>query len=153
MSLFQYRAKDGSVIELERPIGQAPKSVTRKGVKFARVYTMPMLRELTPMERGDKPSVSHQLPTYYGYRQREKCWSEFMQKHGLENTHRRRSQCIKAGIGPTPRYIERRSREAAAQAGALDRFDKRGRVIARSKREVGRNLDTAKKLGDSISWD
>jgi len=152
MATYQYKSSAGEVFEIERPMGEAPKSVRVEGVVYYRVYTQPTIRTLSAFERGEKPSVSSQLPTYYGYRQGDKCWREFFQKNGCEDTPANRTACRKAGFGPQPKYIERRSREAAAKAGALDRFSPKGQPIARSKREVGRNLDTAKKLGDSLEW-
>lgn len=152
--IFCYRSNSGEVIDWEAPIGKAPTSVQIGEVVYERFYGAEnkVLKQLTPLDRGDKPSVSHQLPAYYGYGQREQVWKEHMQRADIEDTPHRRWQMRQAGLVPSPKYIEKRSREAAAKAGVLDRFDKKGRPIARSKREVGRVLDTAKKVGDSLEW-
>jgi hypothetical protein len=156
MSTYVYRSSAGQELEVELPIGTAPKAIKRGGVNFQRYYgpeTIPVFRTLSPLDRGEKPSVSHSLPTFYGYGQRETCWKERMQKLDLEDTPHRRMQVYKAGLGPKPKEIVRRSREAAARAGALDKFTKRGKPIARTKREVGYHLDTAKKVGDDLAFD
>ena len=147
MSTYVYR-HGSRTIEREFPMGTAPAKIGR----YERVYTMPVIRPLTPLERGDKPSIAHSLPSFYGYGQRETVWKEHMRNADIEDTPHRRWQMMQAGLAPKPKYIEKRSREAAAKAGALDRFDKKGRPIARNKREVGRVLDTAKKVGDSLEW-
>jgi hypothetical protein len=156
MSTYVYASASGAKIEREYPIGTAPASVTEKGVVFSRHYgmdTIPIFRTLSPLDRGEKPSISSSLPTYYGYGQRETCWKEKMQQLDLEDTPHRRMQVYKAGLGPKPKEIVRRSREAAARAGALDRFTKRGKPMAVTKRGVGYHLDTAKRVGDKLDWD
>lgn len=153
MSTYLYRSKDGKTIEVDRPIGKAPQRIRKNGKTFNRVITMPVVRQLSALDRGDRPSICHQLPAYYGYGQREQCWKERMEQLGVEDTPHRRMQVTKAKLGPNPRYIEQRSREAAAKAGALDGFDKKGRPIARTKRGVGLHLETAKRIGDDLKWD
>jgi hypothetical protein len=153
VSLYVYKSASGSVVEASFPIGKAPKSLRRGGVIHKRVYTMPVVRQLTPLDRGDRPCVSHQLPQYYGYGQRETCWKERMQQLGIEDTPHRRMQVTKANMGPKPQEILRRTKEAAAKAGALDHFDKKGRPMARTKRGIGRHLETAKRIGDTLGWD
>ena len=156
MSTYVYRSATGQEVELDLPIGTAPKAIRRGGVNFQRYYgveTLPVFRVMSPLDRGEKPSISSQLPQFYGFGQRETCWKERMQKLDIEDTPHRRQQVYKAGLGPKPKEIVRRSREAAARAGALDKFTKRGKPIARTKREVGYHLDTAKKKGDLLAWD
>ena len=152
MSTFVYRSKDGEVLERDYPIGKAPKTVRKGVIRFDRVYTVPTVRQLSPMDRGDRPSISHQLPRYYGFGQRETCWKERMQQLGLEDTPMRRKQVTKANLGPKPREIDRRSREAAAKAGALDRFDKKGRVMAKSKSQARENVSRGRDMGDTLDW-
>ena len=152
MSTYVFGSASGAKIEREFPIGTAPASVTEKGVMFERVYTVPTIRQLSPMDRGDRPSISHQLPRYYGFGQRETCWKERMAQLGLEDTPHRRKQVTKANLGPKPRDIDRRSREAAAKAGALDRFDKKGRVMARSKSQARENVSRGRDMGDTLDW-
>lgn len=142
-------AHRGHQIEKEFPIGKAPPKVGR----YVRVYTAPVIRQLSPMDRGDRPARSWQLPTWYGHGQRETCWKEKMQQLGVEDTPHRRSQVLKAGLGPKPRDIDLRSKEAAYKAGDMESFDRRGRPIARTKRGVGKHLETAKRLGDPLAWD
>lgn len=144
--VYQYR---GRTKEIEYPMGEAPQRVGR----YVRVYTAPTLKQLSPLDRGDKPAISHQLPTWYGFGQRETVWREHMQRHDIEDTPHRRRQMIQAGIVPNPKYIEKRSREAALKAGAGKHFTRDGKPLACTKRETGYHLDTAKKKGDSISWD
>jgi len=154
--IFVYQSADGEKVQGDFPIGQAPKSLQVGEVIYERYYgpeTMPVFRVMSPLDRGEKPSISSQLPQFYGFGQRETCWKERMQKLDIEDTPHRRQQVYKAGLGPKPKEIVRRSREAAARAGALDRFTKRGKPIARTKREVGYHLDTAKKKGDLLAWD
>jgi hypothetical protein len=75
-----------------------------------------------------------------------------MQQLGLEDTPHRRKQVTKANLGPKPREIDRRSREAAAKAGALDRFDKKGRVMAKSKSQARENVSRGRDMGDTLDW-
>lgn len=152
MSTYVYRSSAGKEIEADLPIGTAPKAITRGGVKYRRVYTVPILRELSPLDRGDKPSIAHSLPLYYGYGQRETVWKEHMEKLGIEDTPHRRKQVYKAGFGPKPKEIVRRSREAAIKAGAAEGFTKDGKVLARTKGAVQDVVARARDRGDALDW-
>lgn len=156
--LFDYRHPDGRVIEESFPIGQAPKTITVDGVECERFYgnQVPLMRTLQPFERGDKPVRSRQFPTWYGFRQRDAAWAHFLNSNGLENTQENRHLCIKGGVGPTPRQIERASKAAAEKAGALHRFDKQGNLMAGSKADIQKNLDLVKKTEPEqaeVAWD
>ena len=153
MSTYVYESRAGERIEVEYPIGTAPASVRRKKKRYKRAITIPNLKTLSPLDRGDKPSISHQLPRWYGYGQRETVWKEHMQKLGLDDTPHRRRQLAQCDMGPDPRYIMRRSREAALKAGKADKFTKGGKPLATTKRGVGFHLDTAKKFDDPVGWD
>lgn len=139
-------------VTIERPMGKAPAFIRRGGKRLNRVYEMPQLRELNGWERGDKPMVSNQLPTWYGYRQREKCWSEFMKRQSCEDTVRNRQAFQQRGMGPTPQYIERKSKEAALRAGAERDFTRDGKPAATTKKGIHRQLETAKTVGDRLEW-
>ncbi len=145
--LYDYLHPDGRVIEESFPIAQAPATITVDGAVCERYYgnQVPLMRTLQPYERGDKPVRSRQFPTWYGFRQRDKCWEHFLNANGLENTQQNRHRCIKAGVGPTPKQIEYQSKAAAERAGALDRFDKQGNLMAGSKAGISKNLDLVKR--------
>ena len=155
--LFDYISPQGLIFEETFPIGQAPKVITRDGQKCERYYGnhMPTLRPLSPLDRGDKPVRSRQFPTWYGFRQRDKCWEKYLNANGLDNTQENRHRCIKAGVGPTPKQIERASKAAAERAGALDRFDKQGNLMAGNKSGIRKNIDLAKKVDPTteVAWD
>lgn len=156
--LFDYISPQGLIFEESFPIGQAPKTIKVEGQVCERYYgnQMPMLKNLSAFDRGEKPSRSRQFPTWYGFRQRDAAWAHFLNSNGLENTQENRHRCIKGGVGPTPRQIERASKAAAEKAGALDRFDKQGNLMAGSKRDVQKNLDLVKKTEPEpieAAWD
>ena len=156
--IFCYLHPDGRVLEHVAPIGQAPKTIDVDGVACARYYgagTAPMLKNLSAFDRGEKPSRSRQFPTWYGFRQRDAAWGHFLNSNGLDNTQQNRHLCIKGGVGPTPRQIEYASRAAAEKAGALDRFDKKGNLMAGTKAQAMANIDTAKRVDPAteVVWD
>lgn len=152
--IYEY-SRAGQIVEAEYPIGKAPKWIVRGGMRFARHYTMPVVRNLNSFERGEKPSISHQLPKWYGFGQREQCWKERMQQLGVEDTPHRRRQVLHANLGPSPKYVEKRSREAAAKAGALEHFDKSGKPKAVTKHKgVGYHIETSKRIEETpLKWD
>lgn len=159
MATYCFQSADGSVIERDAPMTNAPKVgsiIVVRGKRYRRIMLVPVLKELNAMERGEKPSISHQLPTYYGMRAGEETWERHMQaiekEHGIPPGPIARKFLTQQGLAPSNKLIERNSKAKAERAGVLDRYDKKGRPIARNKREVGRVLDTAKRVGDVLDW-
>lgn len=153
MSVFEYRHPDGRVIEREAPIGKAPKSIRVGGKVCPLIPSMPARVCMDSFSRGEKPSISRQLPSYYGFRDREGCYREWMQSRGVEFTPERMKAAVKSGLGPTPAEQNEHARRRALKAGSIGEFDRKGRVKATSKRGEYQHISRGRDMGDEVRLD
>lgn len=153
--LYSFQADDGEMMDLDYPVGKAPKlgrAVRRKGKLFRRVYDIapPICNELI---MGRKPSRSHQLPRYYGYLDHGAVWRRKLNAMGLPDSKETRKYCREQGLAPRSKDFLEEGRRNAEKAKKLDRFDKDGRPMAGTMKTVKEHIGRGKDLGDAIAWD
>lgn len=150
--IYGYKARDGQEIEVDRPIGTAPKCVRRGGKLFRRVYTVgaPICNDFV---MGRKPSKSSQLPRYYGHLDYNAVWSRRLNGMGLPNTPETRRFARDKGLAPGAKAFLAEGKRNAERAGRLDKFDKVGRPMAGTLKTVQEHIGRGADLGDSISWE
>lgn len=153
MSTFEYRHPDGRVIEREAPIGKAPKSIRVGGSTCPLIPSMPARVCMDSFSRGEKPSISRQLPDYYGFRDRDGAYRDWMNARGVDYTEARKQACVRLGIGPTPAEQNERARRRAAEAGALGEFTRKGKAMATTKRGEYTHVARGREMGDEIGVD
>jgi hypothetical protein len=150
--IYGYLARDGQEIEVDRPIGKAPQCVKRNGKLYRRVYSTaaPICNEFV---MGRRPSRSSQLPPYYGYLSHNGVWKRRLNALGLDDCKESRKFARDQGLAPHAKDFIEEGRRNASRAGRGDRFDKKGKPLAATKRGVMEHLETAKRVGDVVDWD
>jgi hypothetical protein len=149
--IYLFRAADGSETEREYPMGKAPclgEAVVVHGKTYRRCYDIAALK-VAPNIR----SRSHQLPSWYGFRNSDTVWARHLRKLGLDNTSANRQMCVKAQRAPKPAQFDLEAKRNADRAGKLDCFDKRGRPVATSLRGVHGHVARGQAMGDDLKWD
>lgn len=150
-----FEARDGTRVEREYPVGKAPqlgRAIRVKGRIYRRIYvTAPV--HVSGFAMGRRASVSHQLPTYYGFRDSDAVWKRHLARMGLDDSKQTRRFAREVGAPPKPVQFEAEARRNAERAGALDKFDKKGRPRASTLREVHGHVARGRNLGDELGWD
>jgi hypothetical protein len=135
MAPYTYRADDGDEIHVEGSMFKPPcfgarkrrdGKVYRRVLDSAPVYVAPNIR-----------SRSHQLPSWYGFRD-HKAADAWSRSKGRRPNEKDRN------------FIAARNAE---RAGVKHQFDKQGRPIADTKKGVNDHIRRGRNLGDRIAWD
>lgn len=135
MALYTFRADDGSEIEVEASMHNPPPFGSTKRVgncvytrvmDVGAVYVAPNIR-----------SKSHQLPSWYGFRD-HKAADDWSRSKGRRPNEKDRN------------FIAARNAE---RAGCKDQFDRQGRPIAGSKGGVAKHLRRGRDKGDTIVFE
>ena len=133
--IYLYRAEDGHEIEVDRPMNRAPcfgARIRRNGRVYQRVMTQPIVAVSQNIR-----SRSHQLPSWYGFRD-----------HAAADAYSR-----KMGRKPNEKDRNLIAARNAERAGAKGEFDRQGRPLATSKAQVNKHIARGRNKGDVIAWD
>lgn len=133
--IYTFRADDGSEIEVEASMKKPPRLGAvriREGKTYRRVLDI-----APPLVMPDIRSKSHQLPTWYGFRNNKQA-DDYARSQGRKTTENDRNL-----IG----------RMNAERAGCSDQFDKQGRAIATGKSGIAKHIKRGRNMGDSIVFD
>lgn len=133
--IYTFRAEDGEQIEVDRPMNRAPcfgARIRRDGKVYVRQMPLPVIA-VAPNIR----SRSHQLPSWYGFRD-----------HAAADAYSR-----KMGRKPNERDRNLIAARNAERAGAKGEFDRQGRPLATSKSQVNKHIARGRNAGDRIAWD
>lgn len=135
MATYTFRADDGSEIEVERPMTRPTcigARIRRDGVVYRRVMPLPVVA-VSP----NIYSRSHQLPSWYGFRD-----------HAAADAYSRSK-----GRKPNEKDRNLIAARNAERAGAKSEFDRQGRPLATSMSQVQKHISRGKNKGDKIAWD
>ena len=135
MATYTFRASDGTEIEVEASIHRPPCIGARK-VRDGKVYTRVMPQPVVAVAPNIR-SRSHQLPSWYGFRD-----------HAAADAYSR-----KMGRKPNEKDRNRIAARNAERAGAKGEFDRQGRPLATSKAQVNKHIARGRNKGDVIAWD
>lgn len=133
--IYLYRAEDGHEIEVDRPMNRAPcfgARIRRNGRVYQRVMTQPMVAVSQNIH-----SRSHQLPSWYGFRD-----------HAAADAYSRSK-----GRKPNEKDRNLIAARNAERAGAKGEFDRQGRPIASTRSGVAKHVKRGRDKGDQITFE
>jgi hypothetical protein len=133
--IYVFRADDGDEIEVELPMNRAPCIGSRR-IRRGKVYIRVMPQPVVSVSENIR-SRSHQLPSWYGFRD-----------HAAADSFSR-----SRGRKPNEKDRNRIAAQNAERAGCKDQFDRQGRPIATSKAGVNKHIARGRNAGDTIVWD
>jgi len=135
VATYVFRADDGDEIEVEGSMLNPPPFGSRKR-RNGKVYTRVMPQPLVAVAPNIR-SRSHQLPSWYGFRD-----------HAAADAFSRSK-----GRQPNEKDRNLIAAQNADRAGARHQFDRQGRPLATSKSDVNKHIARGRNAGDQIAWD